>query len=209
MRPSLDHLVYATPDVDATVEELAAVLGVRAGAGGRHAGIGTRNALLDLGDGTYLEVIGVDREADARPPEGPRPFGLDRIEQPRLAAWAAGTDDIGERVARARAQGYDPGSVRPMSRLRPDGVELHWRLTPPSAEAIELVPFLIDWGETPHPSTTAPAGCRLVGFSGEHPEPEAVRCQLDSLGVELSVKAAGAAVLIAVVEGPGGVVELR
>ena len=205
----IDHLVYATPDIDGTVEELAGRLGVRATAGGRHPGIGTRNALLGLGGGAYLEIIGVDREADARP-DGPRPFGLDRIDAPRLATWAASATGIEECVARARESGYDPGPVQPMSRRRPDGVELRWRLTPPSAEAIELVPFLIDWGDAvAHPSTTSVGGCRLVSFSGEHPEPEAVVAALEALGVELDVKPAATPALLAVIEGPGGAVELR
>jgi hypothetical protein len=206
----IDHLVYATPDIDGTVDALAERLGVRATPGGRHPGIGTRNALLGLGDGAYLEIIGIDREADARP-EGPRPFGLDRIDAPRLAAWAASATAIGERVARARAAGYDPGPVQPMSRRRPDGVELQWRLTPPSAEAVELVPFLIDWGDrVAHPSTTSASGCRLISFSGEHPEPDGVAAALQALAVDLVVKPSSAGpALVALIEGPAGAVELR
>lgn len=154
----IDHLVYATPDIDGTVAELAGRLGVRATAGGRHPGIGTRNALLGLGGGAYLEIIGVDREADARP-DGPRPFGLDSIGAPRLATWAASATGIEECVARAREAGYDPGPVQPMSLRRPDGVELQWRLK--------------------------------------------------ALGVELEVRPAATPALLAVIEGPGGAVELR
>lgn len=207
--PVIDHLVYATPDIDRSVEELAARLGVRPSPGGRHPGIGTRNALLDLGGGAYLEVIGVDREA-AGPADGPRPFGLDRIDEPRFATWAATAVAIEACVARARQAGYEPGPVQPMSRRRPDGVELQWRLTPPSAEAVELVPFLIEWGDdVPHPSSTSAGGCRLMSFSGEHPEPEVVAVALQALAVELVVKPAPVAALIAVIEGPAGVVELR
>ena len=121
----IDHLVLATPDLGATVERLAGGLGVRATPGGRHPGLGTRNALLGLGGVAYLEIIAVDPEAPG-PPEGPRPFGLDRIAEPRLAAWAARVDDIDRRVAAARVAGYDAGPVRPMSRRLPDGTELHW-----------------------------------------------------------------------------------
>ena len=206
---SIDHLVYATPDIAGTVEELADRLGVRASAGGRHPGLGTRNALLDLGGGAYLEIIGIDPDA-AIPPDGRRPFGVDRIEAPRLVTWAARAVGIETCARRARTRGYDPGSVRAMSRRRPDGVELHWQLTPPSAGGVELVPFLIEWGDgVAHPSTTSASGCRLVGFSAEHPEPEQVTAALKALGAELVVKPAASAALIAVIEAPTGTVELR
>ena len=209
----IDHLVYATPDLEATVSEFAARLGRQPAAGGRHPGLGTRNALLDLGAGTYLEIIGVDRAdptATGAAPERPRPFGLDRIVAARLATWAARVDGIDERVASARSAGYDPGPVGAMSRRRPDGIELHWRLTPPSAEAVDVVPFLIQWApESPHPSTTSPSGCRLVSIAAEHPEPEPVRTALRALGLDLAVQEAAAPALRAVIEGPSGRLELR
>lgn len=205
----IDHLVYATPDVDAAVEAIAAAVGVRATAGGRHPGLGTRNALLGLGNGAYLEIIGADGGGPA-PMAGPRPFGLDRIGAARLATWAARVGGIDERIARARAAGYDPGPAGAMSRRRPDGLELHWRLTPPSAEAVELVPFLIEWAPgTPHPSATSASGCRLVRFAGAHPQPGTVAAALAALGVDLEVETAEAPGLVGVIEGPAGVVELR
>jgi hypothetical protein len=205
----IDHLVYATPDVDATVDDLARRLGVPASEGGRHSSLGTRNALLDLGGGAYLEIIGVDGDAPG-PADGPRPFGLDRIVQPRLAAWATRVRDIEGRATRARAAGYDPGPVRPLSRRLPDGRELHWRLTPPGPEPVEVVPFLIEWAAgAPHPSTTAARGCRLVSFTAGHPDPDRVTGILRALGAEVAVTPAGAAGLVAVIEGPGGGVELR
>ena len=205
----IDHLVLATPEVDATVDWLAGHVGLRPAAGGRHPTLGTRNALLGLGGGAYLEVIGIDPDAPCAP-ERRRPFGLDRIDRPRLAAWAAGVDDIDRRVAFARAAGYDPGPVQPMSRRLPDGGELHWRLTPPGADPVEVVPFLIEWaGGARHPSTTAPAGCRLVSFTAGHPAPDAVAATLVALTLSMTVSVADAPQLVAVVEGPGGTVELR
>jgi catechol 2,3-dioxygenase-like lactoylglutathione lyase family enzyme len=208
VRAVIDHLVYATPDLDAAVEWVTAALGVRPAQGGRHPGLGTRNALLGLGDGAYLELIGVDGEATA-PPDGPRPFGLDRIAEPRLAGWAARAVGIDRHVARARAAGYDPGPVQSLSRRLPDGTELRWRLTSPGPHSVEVVPFLIEWAEdAPHPSTTSPGGCRLVSFTGAHPEPVAIGPAIRALGVQLVVAPATSAALVAVIEGPAGTVRL-
>ena len=148
----IDHLVYATPDVDAAVEWVTAALGVRPTPGGRHAGLGTRNALLDLGGGAYLELIGVDGEAAA---DGPRPFGLDRITEPRLAAWAAKADGIERLVARARAAGYDAGPVQSMSRAGPTASSCTGASRRPARSSVELVPFLIEWARR-HARTRRP-----------------------------------------------------
>src|SRR5471030_1014335 len=83
----IDHLVYATPDVDKTVEALGKLLGVKAAPGGRHPGRGTRNALIGLGPRCYLEIVGPDLEQPA--PAQPRWFLIDSLHEARLVAWAA------------------------------------------------------------------------------------------------------------------------
>src|SRR5687768_9580330 len=110
----VDHLVYATPDVDATVEALAALTGVRATAGGPHPGRGTRNALLALGPRAYLEVVGPDPGQPA--PPRPRWFGIDALAKPRLVTWAATAGDLprpdlAREAAAARAGGVPLGEL--------------------------------------------------------------------------------------------------
>ncbi len=206
-REALDHLVYGLPDLESGVEDLARRTGVRPAAGGVHPGRGTHNALLSLGPGSYLELIAPDPLQPA--PPRPRRFGLDGLERPRLVAWAIRVQDIERRVRRARERGYDPGPVETMGRDRPDGVRLRWRLTSGPAESPSPVPFLIDWGSSPHPSQGAPTGVRLLELRGQHPDPESVRRLLLALEVELPIDPGPEPALIAALETPRGPVRLR
>lgn len=194
--PVLDHLVYATPTLEGTILEVAKSLGVAPSPGGQHVGRGTRNYLLALGAGSYLEIIGPDPEQPAF--VGERPFGLNGLDRPRLLAWAVRVNNIDAYVQRARAAGYDPGPVQSMSRLTPDGELLHWRLTESlESEAPRLVPFLIDWGTTAHPSRTAASGVSLVELHAATPHPDDLQRSLSALGVTLAVPRDSAAGLYA------------
>jgi hypothetical protein len=204
---SVDHLVYATPDLETGIREVEDLLGIRATPGGQHPGRGTRNALIALGASAYLEIIGPDPEQAS--PTAPRWFGIDTLGASKLVTWAAKTDDI-ERVHRdAVDNGIPIGVVRSGSRWRSDGVLLSWRLTEPAAEMENgVVPFFIDWGESAHPSQTAAQGATLIELRAEHPEAERVQRVLRTLGLDVPVARGPQSRLIAVVDGPLGHVEL-
>ena len=204
----LDHIIYAAPDLEAAIDDLEGRLGVRASMGGSHEGLGTRNALLAFENESYLELIGPD--PGQTEPSSPRPFGIDLLSKARLIGWAAKEPDLDSRLEHARAGDYDPGMVLPMSRVTPDGLRLEWRLTirtTPGGDG--LIPFLIDWGTSPHPSSRAATGCDLVSLRGEHPDPDAVGSQLVALGASLSLSMADEAALVATLDTPRGQVELR
>jgi hypothetical protein len=206
--PPIDHIVYGVPDLEVGVEALAQQLGVRAAPGGRHVGRGTHNALLALGGRAYLEIIA--RDPGQPPGPGPLPFALDRVRLPRLVGWAIRTKDIEEQVTHARERGHDPGEVESMRRQRPDGSLLEWRLTRHAPDPGRLaVPFLIDWGSSPHPSESAPPGVRLVELRIEHPDPAALRAALEALGATARVDSGPEPALVATLDTPRGRVVLR
>ena len=202
----IDHLIYGVPNLDEAVDGLERRFGVRAAAGGKHAGIGTHNALLALGAHTYLEILAPD--PDQPEPPSPRPFGIDELTAPRLVGWAIGCDDIDVAIAVTRKAGYDPGDAIEMTRTQLDGTVLRWRLTL-NALAGGPVPFLISWGDTDHPAPSAPQGLRLAAFEIEHPDPESLAVTLHALGADVDVKAAGAFALVAHIQGHEATEELR
>ena len=205
---TVDHLVYATPDLQTGVERVERLLGVLASPGGQHPGRGTRNALLSLGPGAYLEIIGPD--PDQPPPAQPRPFGIDALKEPRLVTWAAKGTDLEQLSSNAQSRGVRLGDVTSGSRRRGDGVMLSWRYTDPRTVVADgVVPFFIDWGKTPHPATTATEGASLVTLRAEHPDAERVQRMLTGLGLDLQVQSGSRPALIATISSPRGRVEVR
>jgi len=203
----IDHLVYATGDVDATVLELARRLGVEAIAGGRHLGYGTRNALISLGPTVYLEIIGPDE--GQRLPDAGYWYGIENIKKPRLVTWTARVEHIERVAAHAHSAGYNPGDVHKVFREQPDGVRLSWRLTMPSRDGGGLVPNLIEWDDDAlHPARTSPGGVELLHLRGQHPVPESVHPMLHALGVDLEIEIDERPKLIAVLNSPYGPIEL-
>jgi hypothetical protein len=204
----VDHLLYATPNLDLGISTIEKLLGVRATTGGQHLGFGTRNALIALGPLIYLEIIGPDPEQPK--PSGPRRFGIDDLKEPKLIGWVSRATDLGALVVRARAQGIALGDALSGSRKRPDGTSLMFGYTDPSAVLEHrLIPYFMDWGTSPHPATTSPQGARLVALRAEHPDPGRIERMLRALGLDLPVTRGPEPMIIATVEGPKGRVELR
>jgi hypothetical protein len=197
----LDHLVYAGPNLEEAVARVAELTGVTPVRGGSHVGFGTANHLADLGAGAYLEVVGPDPDQSEH--IGPRPFGIDQLTAPALVTWAARVDGIDEAIADARERGYDPGDAFEMSRATDDGEVLTWRLT--GAGGLDgLAPFLIDWGNTPHPTTRGLPSIPLLMVTGVHPEPAAVESAVRTLGMDMLVRRDSKPGLVAVLQSSAG-----
>ena len=147
-RLSVDHLVVASADLAVGVAWVEDRLGVAPVLGGVHAGFGTRNALLGL-RGPYLEVMSYDPAQEGRSSRFAE-FVLGR-DVPALVTLAIAKADLDDPV--------------PMSRLRPDGALLSWRVQFTSTPL-----FFIDWLDSPGPSGL-PDGGRLTWLSVTTPAP--------------------------------------
>jgi hypothetical protein len=204
----IDHLVYATPDLQLGVDAIEKQLGVKATSGGQHPGLGTRNALIALGPTSYLEIIGPDPEQPK--PSAPRRFGIDDLTAPRIVRWVVKSSDLAAVAATAARAGVTLGPIASGNRRRPDGVVLAWRYTDPAVVVEDgLVPFFIDWGSSPHPALTAAKGATLTRLRAEHPDAPRVQQMLDALGLDLRVSQTSAPAIIATIDSPRGRVELR
>ena len=203
-----DHIIYATPDLKLGIDKLEELLGVRAIPGGQHLGHGTRNALIRLGARTFLEILGPDPEQSK--PDRPRWLGIDTLRGPRLNGWAAAAPNLDDVVGKAAAAGVELGVIHHGRRENPDGTALSWRFTDPyTVLADGLVPFFIDWGDSPHPSQRGAEGVTLIDLRAEHPDPDPVQRLLSKLDLDLPVRAGPQAGLVANIACPRGRVELR
>lgn len=157
----LDHLSYAAgPEgLGACVQRLGARVGAGFTDGGLHPSFGTRNFVLPLAHGCYLEVV----EALDHPAAETAPFG--RAVRARSLAgggwlgWAIRVDDIAPieaRLARPAAEGH---------RRRPDGFDLRWQqIGVNDTSADPQLPFFVRWrtDDLHHPS----AGGSTVALTG-------------------------------------------
>lgn len=203
----VDHLVVATPDLDTGVRYIEERFGVTPQPGGSHPVYGTHNALVGLGESCYLEIIGPD--LSILDGDEVKVFGIHRLEQPALVTWAASGNELEEFVESARGELIDLGAVTLGSRRQSDGRELTWTFTDPLAARMGgVLPFFIDWGDTPHPASLLPPDCELLGFTLQHPHPDEVMRRLNFLGLDIPVELAEHPKVFARIRTPNGDIDL-
>ncbi|MEO1085350.1 MAG: VOC family protein [Acidobacteriota bacterium] len=162
IRAELDHLVWAAPDLERGMLEIEERLGAVPVVGGRHPGVGTRNALVEIGGRRYLEILAPDPEQHSF--SGFVHWVTD-LAAPRLVTWASRTPDLDAWVRAAGERSLAPEEPRAMERRRPDGSRLAWRLAGLGEHRDGLLPFCIEWGDD-HPADSLPtSGCHLLQLS--------------------------------------------
>jgi hypothetical protein len=205
---AIDHIVFASADLERGMDEIEQLLGIRPVPGGRHPQFGTHNALLSLGPATYLEVIA--RDPNLPLPEQGTLVDLSDEQESHLITWVLRTEDIVALASAAGSAGLAIGPVQSGSREQPDGNTLCWQLTDPYAMPMGgAIPFLISWGETAHPASVVPHAGELLGLIIEHPDSTKVRQSVSVLEVDVAVVQADKFGLVARIETEDGVKILK
>jgi hypothetical protein len=184
---AIDHIIWATPDLDGCTKAFARMTGVEPRFGGSHPGLGSRNALLSLGPKLYLEIIGPDPAQDLTDTYG---GVFAKLSAPGIFTAAARSEDLGTTQERMAQSGLKTPGPFTMGRKLPNGGMLSWRImahAPGGPHGWEF-PFFIDWGSVPaHPADDSPKGCTLKRFTALGPDPAALERAYRAVGLDTAV----------------------
>lgn len=147
----LDHISYACTnnEIADVIQGIGSDLGASFIDGGRHPSFGTRNFILPLAGGCYVEVVSaLDHPAADKAPFG-RAVAMRAEDGGGWLSWTVAVDDLSEverRLGRDAVEGH---------RVRPDGHDLRWRqIGVLDVIADPALPFFIQWlsPASDHPS---------------------------------------------------------
>ncbi len=138
----IDHVTVAGRDLKAMQAALAAV-GLASEYGGPHDNRATEMALTSFPDGSYLELIGIQPNADAKAVAA-HGWARQLEGQAGPCAWAVRVKDFDSEIKRLREAGVAAGVPVRGGRARPDGTRLEWETAQIGEEPNgTFFPFLI------------------------------------------------------------------
>jgi len=204
----IDHLVYCVPNLEEAIQEIGSKLGIFPVFGGFHKTQGTKNALLNLGSGQYLEILAADPTNKEH--QSNRWMGIDLIQKPQMTRWAIKSDNISSDSIILKSSYPKMGAIFNGSRLTSDGEELAWSMILPlSKPEVEVIPFMVDWSDSAfHPTDKLEIGCELKEISFKSQNQEKDIETFKKLGLENSISQALESKISVVISGPNGEVWL-
>lgn len=205
----IDHIVYTVFNLEEAIDSFEQKLGVRPVFGGYHKTEGTKNALLKLDRGIYLELLAADDENKEIKP--PRWMGVDVLTKEQITRWALKSDDLPKDAAVLQEYHADMGRIKGGSREVAGGGLLQWELIMPlSKPELEVLPFMVDWSSSEvHPFDQLPElNCQLKELYVKHPEAVKIKQCFEKLGVELRIEQSEEIEIKALIRCPQGIVEI-
>ena len=179
----LDHVMIGWRDLSGLMSWFELETGIAPTSGGSHAGLGTRNALVSLGSDCYLELLALDPAQEASTPIA---RSLAKLERPTSIGWAYHCDDAGQAAETLRSAGLRVNE-RSMQRRTPGDKLLSWALVFVDHSFGPVVPFLIDWRDSPSPAGSSIGGARLREATPMHPEPSGAQAIFNAMRIPLTV----------------------
>lgn len=177
--------------------------------GGYHKSFGTKNALINLDKGVYLELLAADdTNTEVKPP---RWMGTDLLTENQITRWALKSEQLDIDSAILKAHDPKMGSISGGSRNTAKGSLLKWELVLPlPTPEVEITPFMVDWSQSEtHPYDELPnMGCKLIELYGTHPDPDQFGETFEKLGLEFHIKKAEKIALKAILKCPKGTIEI-
>lgn len=207
MKAAIDHLMWACADLEAGSAHIESLTGGAPRLGGPHPGFGTRNALLHLGDQSYLEIIAPDPGQSLQGNLGGELCGLDA---PYLRAWALRVEDIGAARDSLESLGIESRGPTSMSRALPSGELIGWELLFLGDGFVGgALPFFIDWKGSTHPCAGLEPACELATLEIETPDIVTLERVVRGFELELEPRAGTVDRLRATISSPRGSIVLQ
>nr|WP_238528011.1 VOC family protein [Aquimarina agarivorans] len=205
----IDHIVYTVFDLDAAIQFFTKKIGVTPIFGGYHKNQGTKNALINLSDECYLEILAIDNTNTSIKP--PRWMGVDVLKKNQITRFALKSKALKKESKILKLYDSKMGIISNGLRQTSNGNILKWELTLPLPKPeVEIFPFLIDWsGSKTHPSLQLPQmDCKLIKFYGTHPNPKKFDRLFEMLDFSIQIKKDKKISLQMILDTPKGLVTL-
>ncbi|WP_010177593.1 VOC family protein [Aquimarina agarilytica] len=205
----LDHIVYSVLDLDIAIQFFKEKIGVSPIFGGYHKNQGTKNALINLDNGCYLELLAVDTENTNI--KSPRWMGVDVLTKNQITRFALKSTNLKKDSHLLKEYHDAMGIINNGQRKTPKNDMLKWKLTLPLATPeVEIVPFTVDWSNSEiHPSEFLPnMNCKLVKLYGTHPNVKKFDPLFEKLNFSIPIEKSEQISLKMVIDTPNGLVTL-
>ena len=187
MNLTTDHIVVAAATLQQGIDYIKQQLGVEVPLGGIHPGMGTHNALMQLADDLFFEIIAINPDSLSNSDlqiDQPRWFSLDNPllqqqlkRQPQLLTWVVNCDDIQQCISQGI---YRQTSSRLIRRNN-----LSWDFAMPDDGGLiaeGLIPYVLQWHNQHPAANMVNRGCSLKQIVIYHPHPQWIENALIKVG---------------------------
>ena len=152
----IDHIILVINNLENGISQFKELTGVAPVFGGVHPNSFTQNAIVSLGNQSYIEILAPRTDLDSIP------NWIMEFEDLTPIGWAVTSRSIDITRSKLLSLNYVISNSNSGSRETPWGDKLTWITFGFLDKNSFVFPFFINWQENVvHPSENAPKGCRL------------------------------------------------